>query len=101
MRLAVIVFAISIMLGACRQPSADAEGAELYAQLCANCHGDDLEGTAVGPPLDTGSPAAGKPDDYYVVTITRGKGRMPSFPRLTEEQLDRLIAYIREHQATG
>jgi quinoprotein glucose dehydrogenase len=101
MRLAVILFTVSIVLGACRQPSADAEGAELYAQLCANCHGSDLEGSAVGPPLDAGSSAAEKPDDYYVVTITRGKGRMPSFPRLTEEQLDRLIGYIRERQEQG
>ncbi len=100
MRQVIIILTVTVLLGACREPSADAEGAEIYAQLCANCHGSNLEG-AVGPPLDAGSAAAEKPDDYYMVTITRGKGRMPSFPGLSEEQLDRLIAYIRQRQAAG
>ena len=42
-----------------------------------------------------------QPDGYYEVTISRGKGRMPSFPELSDDQVARLIAYIRERQAAG
>ena len=54
----------------------------------------------MGPPLGPGSEVADKPDSYLVLTITRGEGRMPSLERtLTAEQVDRVVAYIREKEA--
>lgn len=53
----------------------------------------------MGPPLGLGSAVAEKPDSYLVLTITRGQGRMPSFERtLTPEQVERVVAYIREQE---
>ena len=53
----------------------------------------------VGPALGPGSNAAAQPDDFLRLTITEGRGRMPSFSSsLTSTQIDRLIGYIREEQ---
>lgn len=92
--------AIAVVLTACSvgRPADDATGAEIYAQLCSNCHGDDLGG-GIGPPLGPGSDAASEPDDFLAFTIMNGRGRMPSFSSsLDDAQLDRLITYMREVQ---
>jgi mono/diheme cytochrome c family protein len=95
--LAALVFGT---LSACvGRPPDDATGEEIYLQLCANCHGDSLQG-AVGPSLGAGSDAANQPDEFLKVTITEGRGRMPSFQSsLSSDQVDRLVSFIREEQA--
>lgn len=93
-------FVALLLLGACSvsRPSEDASGEEIYTQLCANCHGVDLEG-GVGPLLGPGSNAAGQPDSFLETSIVAGRGRMPSFGSvLNQTQVDRLIEYIREIQ---
>jgi len=81
------------------RPAEDASGEEIYLQLCSNCHGDELEG-GIGAPLGPGSNAAEQPDEFMRLAITEGRGRMPSFSStLTDEQVERLIEYIREAQA--
>ncbi|MDP9494367.1 MAG: cytochrome c [Actinomycetota bacterium] len=87
------------MLAACvGRPAADATGEEIYLQLCANCHGDSLQG-AVGPSLGPGSGVVSQPDEFLRVTISQGRGRMPSFQSsLSDEQVERLIGYIRQVQ---
>ena len=81
------------------RPDAEASGEEIYLQLRSNCHGDQLEG-GVGPPLGPGTNAAVQPDEYLRVTITEGRGRMPSFSSsLTDDQVERLIDYLRETQS--
>lgn len=80
------------------RPAEDATGEEIYLQLCSNCHGADLSG-GVGPPLGPGSNSAGRPDEFIEMTIVDGRGRMPSFSQsLDDEQLGRLIGYLREEQ---
>lgn len=102
-RLATVV-AVVVLAAACttRTPLApDASGEEIYQAVCAACHGADLEGE-IGPPLDAGSDAAPMSDEFYGVTITRGLGRMPSYGgTLTDEQVDRVIHYVRERQKEG
>jgi cytochrome c551 len=90
---------LTLALTACSPggPEEDASGEEIYAQLCANCHGADLGG-GVGPSLETGSNAAAESDEFIAFTVSNGRGRMPSFPSLDEQQIDRLVAYIREVQ---
>jgi len=84
--------------GCTGRPAADATGEEIYLQLCSNCHGDDLGGR-VGPALGSGSTAAEHPDTFLEATILDGRGRMPSFrSSLDDDQLERLIGYIREVQ---
>jgi mono/diheme cytochrome c family protein len=94
-----ILALLGLLAGACvGRPSEDATGEEIYLQLCSNCHGDGLEG-AIGPALGPGSNAASRPDEYLRVTITEGRGRMPSFSSaLTGDQVERLIDYLREEQ---
>jgi mono/diheme cytochrome c family protein len=80
------------------RPDADATGEEIYRQLCVRCHAGDLSGR-VGPPIGPGSASVTEPDDYIEFTVVNGRGRMPSFSSsLDDEQLDRLIDYIREVQ---
>jgi mono/diheme cytochrome c family protein len=87
---------ILLVAAACTgRPAEDATGEEIYLQLCSNCHGDDMAGT-VGPNLGPGSEAAEQPDEFLVISILQGRGRMPSFrSSLNDEQLDRLISHIR------
>ncbi len=80
------------------RPSADAPGAEIYEQVCSNCHAADLSG-GIGPALDAASNASTQDDAFLELTITRGRGRMPSFSStLSEEQIERVIAFIRDQQ---
>ncbi|MGA8039669.1 MAG: cytochrome c, partial [Acidimicrobiia bacterium] len=75
----VIVIVIGMLVTACvGRPADDATGQEIYLQLCSNCHGDDLGG-ALGPGLGAGTDAAREPDEFLRITITDGRGRMPSF----------------------
>ncbi len=95
-----LVLSLALMgLSACTSsPPADAGGEEIYRQICASCHGVDLGG-GVGPALGSGSTSAREGDDFLHLAITRGKGRMPSFGNtLSEEQVERLIEYIRRAQ---
>lgn len=76
-----------VLVAGCSSVPEDASGAEIYALSCARCHGSALEG-GVGPALDVASNAAEQTDEYLITTISRGKGRMPSFSgSLTETQL--------------
>ena len=79
-------------------PAADATGQQVYEQVCANCHAVDLSG-GVGPELGAGSNAADQDDDFLVLTITRGRGRMPSFDTtLSDDQIARVVDYLRTVQ---
>ena len=98
-----LLFVLSLLvlglLTACTgRPGEGATGEEIYQQLCANCHADDLSG-GIGPALGPGSNSAEQPDDFLEVTILRGRGSMPSFSSsLDTTQLDRLVGYLREVQ---
>lgn len=91
---------VALLLAGCVSVSEDATGAEIYSALCARCHGSDLEG-GVGPRLGGfDASSATESDEYLVTTITRGKGRMPSFgASLSDAQIERVVAYVREQQS--
>lgn len=99
MRRTVTTLALVTALAGCTLggPADDATGEEVYAELCARCHGGDLGG-GVGPALGPGSNSAEESDEYLEFTILNGRGRMPSFPSLTAQQVDRLVTYMREVQ---
>lgn len=99
LRLLLILSAIFLTVGcSVGRPADDARGEEIYVQLCSRCHGDDLEG-GIGPPLGAGSPSAEADDEYLRFTVENGRGRMPSFSSsLDDDQLERLIEYMREVQ---
>lgn len=91
--------ALTIALTACAtRPEPDATGEEIFTIMCARCHGADLGGR-VGPSLGPGSDAAAAADEFLRMTITRGRGRMPSFAHsLTVDQVERVIGFLREKQ---
>lgn len=96
-----VVLAVVLSVSACSvgRPSEDATGEEIYAELCARCHGADLSG-GLGPALGAGTNSATESDEFLEFTILNGRGRMPSFASsLDDQQVDRLVVYMREIQA--
>ncbi len=75
---------------------AAADGAKLYAQNCAACHGESGNG-GIGIPLSLPSFHATIDDDYLRQTIRLGRpGRiMPTFAKLTDEEVDAIIRHLR------
>ncbi len=99
MKWIVALLAVAL-LSACTVPRlpSDASGSEVFGTICARCHGKDLAG-GIGPALGSGSEAAQMTDEFYRFTIIHGLGRMPSFrSTLSDEQIDRVIRYIRQQQ---
>jgi len=76
--------------------SAALDGALLYYQKCAVCHGEEGSG-GVGVPLNLPDFLAVASDDYFRSTLRNGRpGRvMPAFPRLMDDEIDALVAYLR------
>lgn len=98
MRKSLVVVSLVVLSACAGPPQADATGEDIYRQVCANCHGEDLS-SGIGPAIGAESNAAGQDDDFLVLTITRGRGRMPSFDStLTDDQIARVIAYVRTRQ---
>lgn len=96
-----LLLALLMLLAACNgsPPPDTATGEEIVKSICAQCHNADLSGR-VGPALGPGSNAASQSDEFLRVTITNGRGSMPSFSStLTPAQIDSVIAYIRKVQA--
>lgn len=99
MRRILIVVLLALLAAACGAGiDENATGEEIYDGLCARCHGGDLSG-GVGPALASGSEAAGQPYGFYLQTIERGLGRMPSYGgTLSAAQTERVVAYVFEVQ---
>ena len=87
-------------------PAAASEGATLYNANCASCHGSDLRGTALGPShLSIVYEPGHHPDDSFRAAISDGVtphhwpfGAMPPVIGLDDDEIDAIIAYIREVQ---
>ena len=69
---------------------------EIYNTLCAKCHHEDRIGR-IAPPLGAEF-LKRKSDEYLKKVIREGipSTTMPSFPELTDDQLNALIDYIRK-----
>ena len=68
-------------------------GRGLYQSQCTICHRDDLAGS---PPTFPSLIAVGKRLDRGAITtvIQKGRGRMPSFPNLSQDEVNALIDYL-------
>ena len=99
-RLAVVGAALAMLALPVTSIAAD-EGANLFKSKCAMCHGPDGTGkTIMGEKLkipDLHSADVQKKSDSGLKTvITKGKDKMPSYEtKLGKEQVDSLVAYIR------
>jgi glucose dehydrogenase len=72
----------------------DQAGAAVYQDQCALCHGDKLEGNPPSFPalLGVGNRYS---DKQILDLIHTGKGRMPAFTTLTDEQTQALLRFLR------
>lgn len=89
-------------------PAVTQEGRSLYLQNCASCHGDDLRGTAKGPPhLSRIYEPSHHSDDAFRSAIANGSpqhhwnfGNMDPVPGLSPADVDAIIAFVRDTQTT-
>ncbi len=78
------------------------QGAAVFAQNCASCHGANAEGGSVGPSLVTAELKA-RDDQFFRDTITNGVAgtAMPAWGgRLSAQQISDVIAFIRSQQGS-
>lgn len=90
------------------QASADlvAAGEPLYQASCAQCHGADLRGTALGPShLSVVYEPNHHGDAAFVLAARNGVrqhhwpyGDMPPIPGLTDDDLAAIVAFVRDQQ---
>ena len=98
----LLTIAFSAFLLAAPSGRADDANANLFKSKCAMCHGPDGSGkTMIGERLkipDLHSADVQKKSDADLKTIiTKGKDKMPAFAaKLSKEQIDKLVAYIRD-----
>jgi len=72
------------------------DGATVFSQTCAGCHGADAGGGS-GPPLNDGLVVANFPDvQDQIDVVTNGRGPMPAFgDRLSAEEIQAVVDYTR------
>ncbi len=83
-----------------------ARGEQVFAANCAACHGEAGVGTTSGPPLVHEIYEPGHhPDESFVRAIREGVpahhwdyGPMPAISGLNDEEIEDVIAYVRELQ---
>jgi mono/diheme cytochrome c family protein len=74
------------------QPAVNA-GREVYAEHCAQCHGERLSATGAAPDLKL---LAADQRARFDEIIRQGKGQMPAWAgTITNEEIDQIWAYIR------
>ena len=77
------------------------DGASLFNRQCAQCHGRDGRAkTRRGRQTHTRDITNGEwqndiSDERIFNSISRGKGKMPAFKKLSDAQIDALVAYVR------
>lgn len=103
MRIVLLFGLLAAVLAGCQEGPASADkaaarpdGARLYTQHCAACHGDEGDG-GVGVPLNLPDFQYGVSDRFLKETIRHGRpGRvMPAFPTLSDAEVDALVRHLR------
>ena len=91
---------------AVQDPELVTEGDILYRASCASCHGSDLQGTEVGPSfLSVVYQPGHHADASFRLAALNGVpthhwkfGDMAPVPALSEDDMTRIIAFVRENQ---
>ncbi len=97
-RLRIAALVAAVLLVACGESTTGLFGEALYERSCAGCHLADGSG-AGGPAVGPGSESVELTDEQLAGAIRVGPGSMPGFGRFSDEQVDSLVAYMRELQA--
>ncbi len=93
----LLIFAgLAIAAGASLDVYAAHDGARLYRQHCAACHGSEGTG-GVGVPIAQPDLLATVDDRYLIGTIRQGRpGRvMPAFRQLSDAEVNAIVAHMR------
>ena len=91
------------------QASASQEGEAAFNRTCSVCHGANAEGTQAGPPLVHRLYIPGHhPDISFRNAVKNGVishhwefGHMPPQPTVSDEDIEKIICYVRELQIAG
>ncbi len=96
----VLVFCVLLLLaGATGFGQRGNQGADLYSQGCAVCHGADGKGSDRGTPIASQPSVIAMSDaDLLGVLHNGASGGMPAFPQLTEQQAKAVVLYLRQLQ---
>ena len=104
--LGLIALAVALACGGDGGSADVEEGERLFKANCASCHGLEAAGTQSGPPLVHLYYAPGHHnDDAFRRAVRNGVpqhhwffGDMPPVPGVSDEEIERVIAYVREIQ---
>ncbi len=90
----IIVFLfIALTTAYSLQDASSATGRDIYRQHCASCHGTDRSGSGdVFPSLQNLEDRLSETEVSHL--IDNGKGQMPSFSYLSDQEKDALIAFL-------
>jgi quinoprotein glucose dehydrogenase len=81
------------LVGLTVPPPAGSTGEKVYQSQCSGCHGINRAGSPPAIPSLRGIEGI-LTDDDIVATIRGGKGRMPPFTSLTDDEVDALVGYL-------
>jgi cytochrome c6 len=95
-RLGLVTLLACGVIAVCTSSAVAQDAAATYKAKCAMCHGADGKGGKMGT-RDFASPEVKAETDAQVEeTITKGKGKMPSYAgKLKDTEIKDLVAYIR------
>jgi cytochrome c6 len=96
-KLQVVAFASALVLGVSSVSFATDSGEDTYKSKCAMCHGADGTSKMANVPPLGGAAVQGKSDADLKAVVSKGiPPKMPSFAgKLTEAQIDNIVAFIR------
>ena len=76
---------------------AAAAGKKLYAQNCAQCHGNNLRGMGPAPALDSPRVRAAKPGElFWFITTGNLSSGMPSWAKLPKQQRWQMVTFLQK-----
>jgi quinoprotein glucose dehydrogenase len=82
-----------VWTGTLAETTMHASASAIYSTQCAMCHGDNRQGSP--PAIPSLVNIGDRMGEYRIATtVMEGKGRMPGFPSLSNEQLDALAEYL-------
>jgi mono/diheme cytochrome c family protein len=88
-----IGIAVLVHIAPARAQSAADDGREIYAEHCAQCHGERLVATGAAPDLKL---LRADQRARFDEIVRDGKGQMPAWAgMINDEEIDRIWAYIR------
>jgi cytochrome c6 len=99
-RMVLVALMASGLIAVCTSSAVAQDAAATYKAKCAMCHGPDGKGSAMGTKMGvhdfTSADVQKETDTQLTETITKGKGKMPSYDgKLKDTDIKDLVAYIR------